>query len=159
MTRTTPISTWSRRFWPTSGPAADLDPAWVVAEPVVTFADLARAMAPASLIVASRYHNVICALMLSKPTISIGYAEKNAVLMAGTAWPSTVSRSAPWTWTSSSSSSRNSKTHAARLRQAIAEGNAAKAPLVQAQLAELSAALFPAAEPVTPAGREGTRQS
>ena len=32
----------------------------------------------------TRYHNVMCALMLSKPTISIGYGEKNAVLMAGT---------------------------------------------------------------------------
>ena len=32
--------------------------------------------------VATHYHNVVCALMLSKPTISIGYGEKNAVLMA-----------------------------------------------------------------------------
>ena len=61
----------------------DLDVTWIVADPVVTFADLMRAMAPAGIVVATRYHNVICALMLSKPTISIGYAEKNAVLMAG----------------------------------------------------------------------------
>ena len=60
----------------------DLDPTWVVADPVVTFADLMRAMEPAGIVVATRYHNVVCALMLSKPTISIGYGEKNAVLMA-----------------------------------------------------------------------------
>ena len=57
----------------------DLDPDWVVAEPVTTFADLMRAMDPVSTVVATRYHNVICALMLAKPTISIGYGEKNAV--------------------------------------------------------------------------------
>ena len=62
----------------------DLDPSWITAEPVSTFADLMRAMAPVGTVVATRYHNVVCALMLSKPTISIGYGEKNAVLMAGT---------------------------------------------------------------------------
>ena len=59
----------------------DLDPAWVVAEPVSTFADLQRAMEPVGTVVATRYHNVVCALMLSKPTISIGYGDKSAVLM------------------------------------------------------------------------------
>ena len=53
----------------------------VVAEPVSTFADLMRAMAPAHIVLATRYHNVICALMLSKPTLSVGYGAKNAVLM------------------------------------------------------------------------------
>ena len=42
----------------------------------VTFADLMQAMEPAGTVVATRYHNVVCALMLSKPTISIGYGEK-----------------------------------------------------------------------------------
>ena len=87
----------------------DLDPDWVVAEPVTTFADLMRAMAPVGTVVATRYHNVICALMLAKPTISIGYGEKNAVLMAGTGLADTASRSTPWTWIGSSSNSRTWK--------------------------------------------------
>jgi len=32
-------------------------------------------------VVGSRYHNVLCALKLSKPTLSIGYAAKHEVLM------------------------------------------------------------------------------
>ena len=42
----------------------DLDPSWVVAEPVSSFAELMRAMAPVGTVVATRYHNVMCALRL-----------------------------------------------------------------------------------------------
>ena len=49
---------------------------------VRTFADLTSAMAPVGTVVATRYHNVMCALKLAKPTISIGYAQKNLSLMA-----------------------------------------------------------------------------
>ena len=41
-----------------------------------------REMAPVGTVVAIRYHNVICALKLCKPTISIGYATKHDLLMA-----------------------------------------------------------------------------
>jgi polysaccharide pyruvyl transferase WcaK-like protein len=52
------------------------------AEPVTTMADLARAMGPVGAVVATRYHNVICALMLGKPTISVGYSPKFDAVMA-----------------------------------------------------------------------------
>ena len=35
-----------------------------------------RAMAPVGTVVATRYHNVMCALKLSKPTISLGYSRE-----------------------------------------------------------------------------------
>ncbi len=38
-------------------------------------------MSRAEVVVASRFHNVICALRLARPTISIGYAGKNHHLM------------------------------------------------------------------------------
>jgi polysaccharide pyruvyl transferase WcaK-like protein len=60
----------------------DLDPSWVVDEPPRSLDDLMQQMAALDTIVATRYHNVVCALMLSKPTVSIGYAAKNDVLMA-----------------------------------------------------------------------------
>ena len=41
-----------------------------------------RQMANTDVVVATRYQNVICALKMGKPTISIGYAEKNDVLLA-----------------------------------------------------------------------------
>jgi polysaccharide pyruvyl transferase WcaK-like protein len=43
--------------------------------------DLMEQILPARAVIASRYHNVLCALRLAKPTISIGYAEKSRVLM------------------------------------------------------------------------------
>lgn len=132
----------------------DLDPTWVVADPVVTFADLMQAMEPAGIVVATRYHNVVCALMLSKPTISIGYGEKNAVLMAGSGLgeycQSVDSLDVERLITQFTELER----HAARLRQRVTEGNAAKVPLVEDQLAELSAVLFrtpaPARSPADP---------
>lgn len=39
-------------------------------------------IADTDLVVATRYHNVVCALRVGKPTISIGYAKKNDVLLA-----------------------------------------------------------------------------
>ncbi len=39
-------------------------------------------MSSVDTVVATRYHNVLCALKLSKPTLSIGYAAKNDMLMA-----------------------------------------------------------------------------
>lgn len=60
-----------------------LDPSLVVAEPASTLRDLMLQMATVDTVVATRYHNVLCALKLSKPTLSIGYAAKNDVLMAG----------------------------------------------------------------------------
>ena len=38
-------------------------------------------MAPVGMVVATRYHNVMCALKLCKPTISLGYSRKFISLM------------------------------------------------------------------------------
>src|ERR1700761_4190302 len=48
----------------------DLDETWVVAESITSFAELTQAMMPAGIVVATRYHNVMCALKLEKPVIS-----------------------------------------------------------------------------------------
>ena len=50
--------------------------------PAETLADVMQQMADTDLVVATRYHNVVCALKIGKPTISIGYAEKNDALLA-----------------------------------------------------------------------------
>jgi polysaccharide pyruvyl transferase WcaK-like protein len=42
-----------------------------------------REMAAVDVVVATRYHNVVCALKVCRPTISVGYAEKSEALMAG----------------------------------------------------------------------------
>jgi polysaccharide pyruvyl transferase WcaK-like protein len=120
----------------------DLDPTWVVAEPVSTFADLMRAMESAGTVVATRYHNVLCALMLAKPTISIGYGEKNAVVMADAGLAEYCQSIKSLDVGRLIEQLTDLESQAARLRQAITQGNAAKAKLVESQLTELSAVLF-----------------
>ena len=104
-------------------------------------------MEPAGSIVATRYHNVVCALMLTKPTISIGYGEKNAVLMAdrglGDYCQAINSLDVDWLIEQFT----DLESHAARLRQVITERNAAAERLTQGQLTDLSAALFGATKP------------
>jgi polysaccharide pyruvyl transferase WcaK-like protein len=53
----------------------------LVADPMRSLHDLMRQMAETDVIVATRYHNIVCALKLAKPLVSLGYAEKNDVLM------------------------------------------------------------------------------
>jgi polysaccharide pyruvyl transferase WcaK-like protein len=60
----------------------DLDPDWVLAKSVLSFSDLIDAITPVGYVVATRFHNVMCALKLGKPTISLGYSAKNEALMA-----------------------------------------------------------------------------
>lgn len=53
----------------------------VAAEPAHSLHDLMRQIAQTQIVVATRFHNIVCALKLSKPAVSIGYAKKNDVLM------------------------------------------------------------------------------
>lgn len=52
------------------------------AAPAETLHDVMGQLAEADAVVATRYHNVVCALKLGRPTLSIGYATKNEELMA-----------------------------------------------------------------------------
>ncbi|GAA4539941.1 polysaccharide pyruvyl transferase family protein [Amycolatopsis samaneae] len=61
---------------------AAVDSPLVTTSPMSTLDELMAAMASVDTVVATRYHNVLCALKLAKPTVAIGYAKKNDVLMA-----------------------------------------------------------------------------
>lgn len=54
----------------------------LIAEKAESLGQLMEQMSAVGAVVASRYHNVLSALKLAKPTISISYATKNDVLMA-----------------------------------------------------------------------------
>ena len=60
----------------------NLDEGTVIAEPVTTFDEVMEAMEPLGAIIATRFHNLIAALKLAKPTIAIGYSDKHRDLMA-----------------------------------------------------------------------------
>ncbi len=59
----------------------ELDSPLIAAADTSTLDDVLRAMSAVETVVATRYHNVLCALKLAKPTLSVGYAGKNDVLM------------------------------------------------------------------------------
>ncbi len=133
----------------------DLGPDWVTAESVSTFAELMRAMEPAGTVVATRYHNVICALTLAKPVISIGYGAKNATLMAGMGLDEYCQTINALDVGRLIGQFTELETHAAQLRQVIADRKAANEALIDRQRAELSAVLFGPAPAAT--GRELAR--
>ncbi|WP_207482600.1 polysaccharide pyruvyl transferase family protein [Arenibaculum pallidiluteum] len=62
------------------GPAAEAGR--LVAEPTGSLHELMRQIAGTDVVVATRFHNVVCALKLGRPTVSIGYARKNDALLA-----------------------------------------------------------------------------
>jgi polysaccharide pyruvyl transferase WcaK-like protein len=59
-----------------------LDRSWLGVEPVSTFKELMEAMEPLGAVIATRYHNLIAAIKLSKPTIAISYSPKHDALMS-----------------------------------------------------------------------------
>jgi polysaccharide pyruvyl transferase WcaK-like protein len=59
----------------------DAPPDRVVVRACTRFGELTQVMSRAEVVVASRFHNIICGLRLARPTISIGYAGKNHHLM------------------------------------------------------------------------------
>ena len=54
----------------------------VVAEHAQSLTEVMRQIGETELLVATRFHNVVCGLMMGKPVISLSYARKNDVLLA-----------------------------------------------------------------------------
>ena len=56
-------------------------PGQLIAEPIYSLHDLMRQIADTDIVIATRFHNVVCALKLAIPTISIAYEGKNDAIM------------------------------------------------------------------------------
>jgi polysaccharide pyruvyl transferase WcaK-like protein len=48
---------------------------------LLDFDDLFRELGECDLVIATRFHNVVCSLILGKPVLSVGYADKNRDLL------------------------------------------------------------------------------
>ena len=122
-----------------------LGPQQAIAEPVSSLDELMQQLASVDTVVATRYHNVLCALKVAKPTLSIGYATKFDVLMAemGLAEFCQSARSLDVDRLIKQFTELESRS--AQLRNTLTKRNAAKARLLDDQFATLSAVLFPAA--------------
>jgi polysaccharide pyruvyl transferase WcaK-like protein len=125
----------------------DVEPSKVVAESVSSLDELMRQIASVDTVVASRYHNVLCALKLAKPTLSVGYAAKFDVLMAemGLAEFCQSARSLDVGRLIEQFTELESRS--AQLRQTMEERAAVNARLLNHQFTTLSAVLFQRAEP------------
>lgn len=64
------------------GSRPGLDPARFIVTPVTNYAEVAGVVTSVATVVATRFHNVLCAVKLGKPTISVGYSPKNTSLMS-----------------------------------------------------------------------------
>jgi polysaccharide pyruvyl transferase WcaK-like protein len=121
----------------------DLDETWVVAEPITSFAELTQAMVPAGIVVATRYHNVMCALKLEKPVISVGYAAKNVAIMTDAGLGEFCQHSNNLDVDKLIEQFTELESRAEEVRHAIAKRNEQNRQLLGEQFAALSALLIP----------------
>lgn len=122
----------------------DLEPTWAVAAPVTSLEELMREMASVGTVVAIRYHNVLCALKLCKPTLSISYAKKHDLLMEGMGLSDFCQFANTLDVDRLIEQFTELQSRSTQLTGTMAERNAEKARLLDQQFAELSGLLFPA---------------
>jgi len=136
----------------------ELGPSQVTAEPVPSLEELMRQIASVDTVVASRYHNVLYAVRLAKPTLSVGYSAKFSVLMAEMGMAEFCQSAHSLDVGRLIEQLTELESRSAKLRKTMTERTAANARLLNRQFAELSASLFRAAEPArTAAEHKGAR--
>ncbi|MDT8909835.1 polysaccharide pyruvyl transferase family protein [Amycolatopsis sp. PS_44_ISF1] len=118
----------------------------VTAAPSATLEELMTEMAAVGTVVATRYHNVLCALKLGKPTLAIGYARKNDVLMAGMGLGGFCQQARAVDVARLITQFEELERRGPQLRETLAERNEENEQRLKHQFAALSASLFPASE-------------
>jgi polysaccharide pyruvyl transferase WcaK-like protein len=121
----------------------DLGPSWVVAQSAPSLTELLEQMAPAEMVVATRYHNVLYALLMAKPTLALGYATKHEQLMAEAGLPDFCLPCNALDADQMIQRFSELETRSVELTKIITQRKAEKVRLVDHQLAEMSAVLFP----------------
>jgi polysaccharide pyruvyl transferase WcaK-like protein len=124
-----------------------LESAWAVGDPVTSLGDLMQEIAPVGTVVAIRYHNVICALKLSKPTLSLSYATKHDVLMAGMGLSEFCLPARTVDLGQLIERFQQLEARSAELRATVSKRNATTMEHVERQFALLSALLLPGSKP------------
>jgi polysaccharide pyruvyl transferase WcaK-like protein len=98
-------------------------------------------------VVATRYHNLVCALKTGTPTIALSYAAKSDALMARMGLGAYCHPAREVDADRLLDQFRELEKEAARLRRTLAERNQAATAQLEHQFSALTAALFPAAGP------------
>lgn len=126
----------------------DIESTRVVAEPISSLTELMEKMQAVEFVVASRYHNVVAALKLSKPTLAIGYATKNDKLMAEVGMADFCQSIRSLDVNRLIEQFRVLESRREQLVDTMVERNRAKGRHVEQQFAALSGAVLDTAEPV-----------
>ncbi|MFD5698227.1 polysaccharide pyruvyl transferase family protein [Streptomyces lasiicapitis] len=116
----------------------------VTAAKAASLADLMKEMAAADTVVATRYHNLICALKVGTPTLALSYAAKSEVLMAQMGLGAYCHPARDVDADRLLDQFRALERRSAELRRTLRERNQAAARQLREQFADLTTDLFPA---------------
>jgi polysaccharide pyruvyl transferase WcaK-like protein len=121
-----------------------LDPSQVTARPVLTLADVLQEMRPAGSVVAIRFHNILAALKLCKPTVAIGYSAKHDALMADMGVPEFCEPVSTLNVDRLIQRFTELESRSAQVHETLVDHKVRNEQLLKEQFAELSDTLFPA---------------
>jgi polysaccharide pyruvyl transferase WcaK-like protein len=124
----------------------ELDAERITVAAVTTYPELIRAMAPVGTVVATRYHNVMCALKLCKPTISLGYSRKFISLMGDMGLAEFHQFADSLDLDQLTEQFKELEGRRAQLQQNMTDRNAANTQGLNEQFALLSTLVFPASK-------------
>ncbi|MFB7927582.1 polysaccharide pyruvyl transferase family protein [Streptomyces sp. NPDC056039] len=123
-----------------------VDSPLVTAAEAVSLADLMKETAAADTVVATRYHNLICALKAGTPTLALSYAAKSDALMDRMGLAAYCHPAREVDADRLLEQFRELEKRSAELRQTLAERNRVAGRQLADHFSALTAALFPAKE-------------
>ncbi|MGW4051180.1 polysaccharide pyruvyl transferase family protein [Streptomyces sp. NPDC004779] len=124
-----------------------VDSPLVTAAEAASLTDLMREAAAADTVVATRYHNLVCALKAGTPTLALGYAAKSAALMDRMGLGDHCHPAREVDADRLLDQFRALEKHAADVRRTLAERNREATRQLDAHFEALTTALFPATVP------------
>ncbi|MFD7574301.1 polysaccharide pyruvyl transferase family protein, partial [Streptomyces sp. NPDC059810] len=120
-----------------------VDSPLVTAAETASLGDLMKEMAAADAVVATRYHNLVCALRVGVPALSLSYAAKSDALMDRMGLGAYCHPAREVDADRLLAAFRELEKHAAELRLTLAERNRTVARQLDEQFTALTAAVFP----------------
>ncbi|WP_314408444.1 polysaccharide pyruvyl transferase family protein [Streptomyces kroppenstedtii] len=124
-----------------------VDSPLVTASEAASLADLMTEMAAADTVVATRYHNLICALKVGTPTLALSYAAKSEALMARMGLDAYCHPAREVDAAELLRQFGELEERAPEVRRTLTERNLLATRQLDDQFTALTAALFPAAHP------------
>ncbi|MFE2525644.1 polysaccharide pyruvyl transferase family protein [Streptomyces sp. NPDC059382] len=124
-----------------------VDSPLVTASEAASLADLMEEMAAADTVVATRYHNLVCALKVGTPTLALSYAAKSDALMARMGLEAYCHPAREVDADRLLEQFRELEKRSAELRRVLTERNAVAVRQLDRQFTALTAAVFPTAAP------------